>query len=58
MGFTIEEDFTIINNKKGGGTKKKKEGERKKGQKENDNCYSSKHVRNKEALMLKIQQKK
>lgn len=58
MGLTIEKDFTLMNKKKGGGAKKKKGGERKNRGKGKESCYSKKHVRAKEALMLKREQNK
>ena len=57
MGFEYDDDFSLTNSKKGGGGRKQPR-EKKKGEKKQGNaptCYSSKHVRAKEALLQKNQ---
>ena len=52
MGFEYDDDFSLTNSKKGGGGRKQ---QREKKQGNAPTCYSSKHVRAKEAILLKGQ---
>ena len=60
MGFDLDDDFCLTSGKKGGGarkqTREKKRPEKNKGT--SPTCYSAKHVRAKESLLSKTQNKK
>ena len=54
MGKSYSDDFKLTTNKKGGGGRKQnKERKRQKDKNNAPTCYSSKHVRAKEALLAK-----
>ena len=54
MGKSYSDDFKLTMKKKGGGGRKQnKERKKQKGKNNERTCYSSKHVRAKEALLAK-----
>ena len=54
MGESYSDDFKVTTNKKGGGGRKQTKERKKQKDKNNERtCYSSKHVRAKEALIAK-----
>ncbi len=58
MGKSYSDDFKLTTNKKGGGGRKQnKERKRQKDKNNAPTCYSSKHVRAKEALLAKQNEK-
>ena len=55
MVYNYEDDFSLTSQKKGGGARKQQR-EKGKNEKNGDkSCYSSKHIRAKEAILLKNQ---
>ena len=55
MKYYSDDDFTLINNKKGGGSRKQTTQKNK--ERNDQTCYSSKHIRKMETILNKSKEK-
>lgn len=53
MVYNFDDDFCLTSQKKGGGARKQQREKVKNEKKGEKSCYSSKHIRAKEAILLK-----